>query len=58
MYWWVVRLKGREFMRRWGMPRFGITAFLFLNMWAVVLKMLMRHLASIKYVMATPWLNI
>ena len=58
MYWWVVRLKGREFMRRWGGVRFGITAFLFLNMWAVVLKMLMRHLASIKYVMATPWSNI
>ena len=58
MYWWVVRLKGREFMRRWGAARFGITAFLFLNMWAVVLKMLMRHLASIKYVWATPWINI
>jgi hypothetical protein len=58
MYWWIVRTKGREFMRRWGGVRFGITAFLFLNMWAVVLKMLMRHLASIKYVWATPWLNI
>jgi hypothetical protein len=58
MYAWVVRLKGREFMRRWGAVRFGITAFLFLNMWAVVLKMLMRHLASIKYVWQTPWINI
>jgi hypothetical protein len=58
MYWWVVRLKGREFMRRWGGVRFGITAFLFLNMWGVVLKMLMRHLASIKYIWTTPWLNI
>jgi hypothetical protein len=58
MYWWVVRLKGRDFMRRWGAVRFGITAFLFLNMWAVVIKMLMRHLASIKYVWATPWINI
>jgi hypothetical protein len=58
MYWWVVRLKGREFMRRWGAVRFGITAFLFLNMWGVVIKMLMRHLASIKYVWTTPWVNI
>jgi len=58
MYWWIVRLKGREFMRRWGAVRFGITAFLFLNMWAVVFKMLMRHLASIKYVWVTPWINI
>jgi hypothetical protein len=58
MYWWVVRLKGREFMRRWGAVRFGITSFLFINMWGVVLKMLMRHLASIKYVWVTPWINI
>ncbi len=58
MYWWVVRLKGREFMRRWGAVRFGITSFLFLNMWGVVIKMLMRHLFAIKYVWATPWINI
>jgi hypothetical protein len=58
MYWWIVHLKGREFMHRWGGTRFGITAFLFLNMWAVVIKMLMRHLASIKYVWTTRWFNI
>ncbi|MBI3767226.1 MAG: cytochrome C [Deltaproteobacteria bacterium] len=58
MYWWVVHLKGREFMRRWGGVRFGITAFLFLNMWGVVLKMLMRHLFAIKYIWTTPWVNI
>jgi hypothetical protein len=38
--------------------RFGITAFLFLNMWGVVLKMLMRHLFAIKYIWTTPWVNI
>jgi hypothetical protein len=58
MYWWIVRLKGKEFMRRWGPVRFGLTSFLFLNMWAVVIKMVLRHLASIKYVWVTPWLNI
>jgi hypothetical protein len=58
MYWWIIRLKGRDFMRRWGLVRFGITSFLFLNMIAVVIKMTMRHLASVKYVWATPWLNI
>ena len=58
MYWWIIRLKGKEFMQRWGAVRFGLTSFLFLNMWAVVIKMLMRHLASIKYVWVTPWLNI
>ncbi len=58
MYWWVVWLKGREFMHRWGMARFGLTAFLFLNMLAIVVKMVMRSAFNIKYIMVTPWLNI
>jgi hypothetical protein len=58
MYLWIVRLKGRDFMRRWGMPRFLTTSFLFLNMVAVVIKMVMRHAFNIKYVWVTPWLNV
>ena len=58
MYAWVVWLKGPEFMKRWGMPRFMITSFLFLNMLATLIKMLMRHLLNVKYVMETPWINI
>ena len=27
MYWWVVWLKGREFMQRWGAARFFLTSF-------------------------------
>ena len=55
---WVVWIKGREFMRRWGMARFGLTAFLFLNMLAIMVKMVMRSTFNIKYIMVTPWLNI
>jgi hypothetical protein len=58
MYGWVLWLKGREFMTRWGMTRFLITSFLFLNMLGVFIKMLLRHLLNIKYVMETPWINI
>jgi Cytochrome b(C-terminal)/b6/petD len=58
MYYGIVRLKGQAFMARWGMPRFFTTAFLFLNMLAVVIKMFMRHALNIKYVWVTPWLNI
>ena len=58
MYAWVVWLKGQEFMERWGMTRFILTSFLFLNMLAVLIKMLLRHLWSIMYVMRTPWINI
>ena len=37
---------------------FITTSFLFLNMLAVVIKMVMRHALNIKYVWVTPWLNI
>jgi hypothetical protein len=58
MYAWVRRLKGPEFMQRWGMPRFGLTSFLFLNMMAVIIKMVMRHAFNVKYILVTPWINI
>ena len=47
-------------MRRWGWPRFALTGFLFLNMVGVVVKMLLRHLLNIKYVMVftTPYFSI
>ncbi len=58
MYFWILRLKGEDFMRRWGMPRFMTTSFLFLNMLAVFIKMLLRHALSVKYILATRWINI
>jgi Cytochrome b(C-terminal)/b6/petD len=58
MYGWIRRLKGPLFMQQWGTPRFMITSFLFLNMLAVLLKMIMRHAFNIKYILVTPWINI
>src|SRR5438876_10259 len=57
------RVKGAEFpdfIRRWGWPRFYFTGFLFLNMMAVVFKMLGRHLINLKYIMVlkTPYCSI
>jgi hypothetical protein len=62
-YWLCKYVKGEafpDFMRRWGWPRFYLTGFLFLNMWAVVVKMVLRHLFNIKYVMVleTPYFSI
>ena len=57
MYWAIARLKGQEFMQRWGMPRFILTSFLFLNMMSVVIKMVLRHAGNIMYVWQTPWIN-
>jgi len=31
---------------------------LFLNMLAVLIKMLLRHTMNIKYILATPWINV
>lgn len=58
MYWAIVRYRGKEFMQRWGMARFLTTAFLFLNMMAVVVKMVLRHAFNVKYVWVTPWFNV
>jgi hypothetical protein len=58
LYYAIRRFKGPSFMQRWGMPRFGTTAFLFLNMLAVLIKMLLRHTMNIKYILVTPWINI
>ncbi len=58
LYVWVVRKKGKEFMARWGMARFGLVSFLYLNMIAVVLKMVLRLGFNVQYIMVTPWINI
>jgi Cytochrome b(C-terminal)/b6/petD len=58
MYAWIRRLKGQLFMQQWGMARFMTTSFLFLNMLAVLLKMIMRHAFNIKYILVTPWINV
>jgi hypothetical protein len=58
MYMWIVRKKGVEWMQRWGAARFGLTSFLFLNMVAVVVKMVLRLGFNVKYLMVTPWINI
>jgi len=57
-YWWVLRVKGRDFMERWGMVRFTITAVLLALMLSLPAKMLLRLVFNVKYILVTPWLNI
>ena len=57
-YKWIIWVKGREFMVRWGAVRFAITAFLFVTMMGLPVKMFLRLVFNIKYIMVTPWLNI
>lgn len=49
---------GPQILREWGATRFALTSFLFLNMLAVVIKMLLRHMLNVKYILVTPWLNV
>ena len=55
---WVVRVKGKEFMDRWGPVRFGITAFLVVMMLSLPVKMFLRLAFNVKYILATKWINI
>ena len=57
-YLWVLRVKGREFLERWGMVRFTIVAFLFVTMLSLPAKMFLRLAFNVKYIWVTPWFNI
>lgn len=57
-YWWVMRVKGKEFMERWGMARFTIAALLLALMLSLPAKMFLRLVFNVKYILVTPWLNI
>ncbi len=57
-YRWVLYAKGREFLERWGMVRFMITAVLAALMIALPAKMFLRLVFNVKYILVTPWLNI
>ena len=58
MYAWIIWLKGKDFMNEWGLVRFGLTSFLFLNMVGIVVKMVLRLGFNVKYIMPSPWINI
>lgn len=54
----VLRVKGKDFMERWGMVRFLITALLFVTMLSLPAKMFLRLAFNVKYILVTPWFNI
>jgi len=57
-YLWVLKIKGREFLERWGMVRFTITAALFVLMLSLPAKMFLRLVFNVKYILVTPWINV
>lgn len=57
-YFFVLRVKGKEFIERWGMVRFTIAGLLLVLMMSLPVKMFLRLVFNVKYVLVTPWINI
>ena len=57
-YWFVIKVKGTEFLDRWGMVRFTITGVILVLMMSLPAKMFLRLAFNVKYVLVTPWINI
>jgi hypothetical protein len=51
-------VKGKEFLDRWGMVRFTIVGLLLVLMMSLPVKMFLRLVFNVKYVLVTPWINI
>lgn len=54
-YFWK---RNTEFMNKMGLLRYSITAFLFLTMMAVPVKVMLRLVLNIKYILVTPFFNV
>ena len=48
----------RDFFNKLGIVRYVLTMGLLLSMIGTVIKMVLRLSFSIKYIIATPWINI
>ena len=57
-YYFVLKVKGKDFIERWGMTRFAITGLLLVLMMSLPVKMFLRLAFNVKYVLVTPWINI
>ena len=54
-YFWK---KNTEFIKKLGVARYSILAFLFLTMMGLPIKMILRWTLNIKYIWVTPWFNV
>jgi hypothetical protein len=48
----------RSRFEKWGLVRYAVYFFLVLSMAAVVIKVLLRLLLNVRYIVQTPWFNI
>lgn len=53
-----LKRKNPEFIKRFGVVRYTVIAFLLLTMLALPIKMFLRIVFNIKYIWVTPWFNV
>ena len=56
VYW--LKKKNTDIIKKLGFVKYNITAFLFLTMMSLPIKMALRIGFNIKYILVTPWFNI
>ena len=55
---WKLRYKKSAVLQQLGAVRYWITAFLFMTMVGTCLKVVLRLAFNVKYVFASPWINV
>jgi hypothetical protein len=55
---WKARVNKSEILQKLGPVRYWITAALFMMMMGTVVKVVLRLLFNVKYVFASPWINV
>lgn len=55
---WILKKDKNEMLKKMGVVRYGITAFLFLTMMALPIKMILRLLFNIKYILVMKSINL
>src|SRR5262249_16399009 len=55
---WKVKSKKSKALQELGVVRYAITAFLFMTMMALPIKMVLRWTFNIKYIVSYPWINL
>ena len=56
--WYWFKNKHKDFFKELGPVRYGVTAFLFVSMMSLPIKMMLRWFLNVKYVWVTAWFNV
>ena len=55
---YYLKNRNADFMKKMGLLRYSVTAFLFMTMMAVPIKIILRLTLNVKYILVTPFFNV